>query len=55
MQVTVEYKLDHGACIPIRVHTVVISTQHAPDVSNETIRSELKSKVVEVWTAWLLA
>ena len=57
-----EYKLDHGACIPQRVHTVVISTQHAPDVrpmpvtavphtlqvTNETIRAELKSKVVEV-------
>jgi len=46
-QVTIEYKLDHGATIPIRVHTVVISTQHAPEVDNETLRAELKSKVVE--------
>ena len=33
-QVTVEYKDDHGHMIPIRVHTVVISTQHDDDVSN---------------------
>jgi S-adenosylmethionine synthetase len=46
-QVTIEYKLDHGATIPIRVHTVVISTQHAPEIGNEELRAELKSKVVE--------
>jgi len=47
-QVTVEYKLDHGACIPIRVHTVVISTQHDEKISNEELRRELKEKVVQV-------
>ncbi|KAK9764204.1 methionine adenosyltransferase sam2 [Basidiobolus ranarum] len=46
-QVTVEYKNDNGAMIPLRVDTVVISTQHAPEVDNETIRRELKEKVVE--------
>eukprot|EP00043_Microstomoeca_roanoka_P004756 m.51644 g.51644 ORF g.51644 m.51644 type:complete len:390 (-) comp12638_c1_seq1:20-1189(-) len=46
-QVTVEYKLDHGACIPLRVHTIVISTQHSPDVTNEQLRSDLKEKVVK--------
>jgi S-adenosylmethionine synthetase len=46
-QVTVEYKLDHGACIPIRVHTVVISTQHAENISNEELRRELTEKVVK--------
>jgi len=45
-QVTVEYKLDNGACVPLRVHTVVISTQHSPDVSNEEIRKGLKEEVV---------
>jgi len=45
-QVTVEYKLDNGACIPLRVHTVVISTQHSPDVSNEEIRKGLREEVV---------
>lgn len=34
-QVTVEYKKDGGAVVPLRVHTILISTQHNPDVSNE--------------------
>lgn len=37
MQVTVEYKKEGGAVVPVRVHTILISTQHSPDVSNETI------------------
>lgn len=45
-QVTVEYENDHGACIPKRVHTVVISTQHADWVSTEQIRRDLEQKVV---------
>ena len=39
-QVTVEYKRDpqcQGALIPKRVHTILISTQHDPDVTNEQI------------------
>jgi len=46
-QVTVEYKNDNGAMVPIRVHTVVISTQHSEDVTNETIRKELLEKVIK--------
>jgi S-adenosylmethionine synthetase len=45
-QVTVEYKMDNGVPTPVRVHTVVISTQHAPEVSNETIKKELHEKVI---------
>lgn len=37
-QVTVEYKKEKGAMVPIRVHTILISTQHSPDVSNDQIR-----------------
>jgi S-adenosylmethionine synthetase len=44
-QVTIEYENQGGAMIPKRVHTVVISTQHSPDVTNEVIRKELKEKV----------
>jgi S-adenosylmethionine synthetase len=47
-QVTVEYEDDNGAMIPKRVHTVVISTQHSPDVDNDTIRKELFEKVIKV-------
>jgi S-adenosylmethionine synthetase len=37
-QVTIEYKFDEGACIPVRVHTVVISTQHGPEISLDELR-----------------
>jgi len=46
-QVTVEYRNDHGAMVPIRVHTVVISTQHSEDVTNEFIRKELIEKIIK--------
>jgi len=46
-QVTVEYEDDNGAMIPKRVHTVVISTQHAPDVDNDTIRKVLFEKIIK--------
>lgn len=41
-QVTVEY--ENGK--PIRVDTIVISTQHDPDVSHEQIEKDMKEKVV---------
>jgi S-adenosylmethionine synthetase len=46
-QVTVQYKYDNGATIPQRVHTVVISTQHAPEVDNDTIRKGLMEHVIK--------
>jgi len=45
-QVTVEYKNDNGRAVPIRVHTVVISAQHEEGVDNETIRRDLKEKII---------
>ncbi|XP_066567601.1 methionine adenosyltransferase II, alpha-like [Amia ocellicauda] len=45
-QVTVEYRDDHGAMEPVRVHTVVISVQHHPDISLEEIRADLMEKVI---------
>ncbi len=41
-QVTVEYS--YGK--PKRIHTVLISTQHAPDVDNETIRAGILEQVI---------
>merc|ERR1719483_378424 len=32
-QVTCEYVFDKGACVPIRVHTVVVSCQHSEKVT----------------------
>merc|ERR1712165_531987 len=42
-----EYKFDHGACIPIRVHTIVVSTQHSEKVSLEVLRQEIYDKVIK--------
>ena len=42
-QVTVEYEDDR----PVRVDTVVVSTQHAPEVDQETITREIIEKVVK--------
>lgn len=46
-QVTMEYKHDNGAVVPLRVHTIVISAQHGPEISTEQLRKELKSKIID--------
>ncbi|KAI6036496.1 methionine adenosyltransferase [Pisolithus microcarpus] len=46
-QVTVEYANDNGAMIPLRVDTIVISTQHAEEISTEDLRREVTEKVVK--------
>jgi len=46
-QVTIEYKKDGGATIPLRVDTVVISTQHADSISTEDLRKEILEKIVK--------
>ncbi|KAG4982138.1 hypothetical protein AAZX31_10G051800 [Glycine max] len=46
-QVTVEYRNDGGAMVPIRVHTVLISTQHDETVTNEQIAKDLKEHVIK--------
>lgn len=45
-QVTVEYKFEGGAAIPLRVHTIVISTQHEPDITLEEQRKQLREKII---------
>jgi S-adenosylmethionine synthetase len=46
-QVTIEYKKDGGAVIPLRVDTIVISTQHAEEISTEDLRREIREKIVK--------
>jgi len=46
-QVTVEYENRGGAMIPRRVHTVVISTQHHPDISLKDQQIQLKEHVIK--------
>jgi len=46
-QVTVEYKFDNGACVPIRVHTVVMSVQHKQGSELEQVRRDLRDLVIK--------
>jgi len=46
-QVTVEYRKEGGRVIPLRVHTVVISTQHSENVTNDEIRKGLYEVVIK--------
>jgi len=47
-QVTIEYKKDaDGAVIPLRVDTIVISTQHAEEITTEKLREEIKEKIIK--------
>ncbi|XP_053476997.1 S-adenosylmethionine synthase isoform X1 [Ictalurus furcatus] len=45
-QVTVHYKQENGAMVPVRVHTVVISVQHDDFISLEEQKRILKEKVI---------
>lgn len=42
-----EYSDNKGAMEPIRVHTVVISVQHTPNITLAGIRKNLMEKVVK--------
>jgi S-adenosylmethionine synthetase len=53
-QVTVEYKKEGGAVVPVRVHTILISTQHSPDVSNETIHKVRRGGCVRAGSSWMV-
>jgi S-adenosylmethionine synthetase len=46
-QVTVEYKHDNGAVVPVRVHTIVVSAQHSEDITTEQLRKEIKEKIIK--------
>lgn len=43
-----EYKLVNGACIPQRVHTIVVSVQHSEDISLEEMKRKLKDVLIKV-------
>ncbi len=43
VQVTVEYEDDN----PVRVHTIVISTQHKEEADLETLKKDIKEKVID--------
>lgn len=45
-QVTCECYFENGACINVRVHTVVVSVQHSEKVLLETLREDIMEKVI---------
>ena len=46
-QVTVEYKEENGKTTPLRVQTILISTQHDPEITNEQIKEDIKKYVID--------
>lgn len=46
-QVTIDYAFEEGACVPLRVHTIVVSTQHSDKISLDTLRAEIQEKVIK--------
>lgn len=46
-QVTCEYRMEKGACVPLRVHTIVISVQHSEEISIDQLRTDLMEHVIK--------
>ena len=46
-QVTCEYKMVDGRPVPFRVHTIVISTQHNEEITQEDIKKGLMEHVIK--------
>lgn len=45
-QVTVRYKNDNGALVPIEVDSIVISIQHSPDIDTPQLRVQIREHVI---------
>lgn len=50
-QVTIEYNADHK---PVRIHTIVVSTQHAEDIDQATIAKDIKKLVGQMVPAHMI-
>jgi len=46
-QVTCEYLFDRGACIPKRVHTIVVSLQHSEKIQLDELRAAVREQVIK--------
>jgi len=46
-QVTIEYSMVAGRTVPLRLHTVVISTQHTNKVSLDDLRLFLRKQIID--------
>ena len=47
-QVTVEYQQEGSVLVPLRVHTVVVSAQHADEVTTDELRRVIMERIVRV-------
>jgi S-adenosylmethionine synthetase len=47
VQVTFEYELEDGVVVPVRAHTILISTQHDDKVTKKQIHADLMEHVVK--------
>ncbi|KAJ8882073.1 hypothetical protein PR048_018561 [Dryococelus australis] len=47
-QVTCEYYMSGGACVPVRVHSVVVSVQHSEKITLAELRREVMEQVIRV-------
>ena len=47
-QVTVEYQQEGGVLVPLRVHTVVVSAQHADEITTDELRRVIMERIVRV-------
>ena len=46
-QVTIEHKMENGAVVPLKVHTIVFSCQHSPSIDLRRLREEVFEKVIK--------
>lgn len=46
-QVTVEYKSEGKNITPVRVHTVLISAQHSPSITQDEIAAQIKEHIIK--------
>ncbi len=43
---TIDYRFEQGACVPLRVHTVVVSIQHSPEIDLAEVRRLVREEVI---------
>ena len=41
-----EYRIENGATVPVRVHTIVISVQHDETVTQDQLKQDLRDQVI---------
>jgi S-adenosylmethionine synthetase len=46
-QVTIEYADEEGNITPVRIHTIVVSTQHAATITQEQLRRDVMNEVIK--------